>query len=147
MTVIIMIVIILFGGIVTYQQMKYTTYEEAVSNLLSSEKGEIGSIEIVSFIYRDTVLSKSATIEDEQLIKTFLEEPSNMRLKRDNNDTGLLKYVIYINIPETYNTYSIYLYEDHIYIGDKQYQVVSNHHLLEKLIENEEFIWINNYID
>ncbi|KPB06378.1 hypothetical protein [Bacillus sp. CHD6a] len=138
-TITVISLIVIVAGILFIQdRMKNTNYEEAVSNMLS-EGEQVNKIEILWRTRDDNqvYVQRTAIITDENTINRILEEPSDMKLKKQNRTPGT-EYSL------TFYTDSkvdgIVFGEGDIQIGDGFFKIADDN-LLEKVIKNEELEW------
>ncbi len=124
-SVILTLILILFGmGIFLVNWMQYTTYGAGMANLFS--EGEI----IDEIIIENRFENYGFKLEDDEEIKKFIAVPSNMRLKRDQNQR--MEYDIFIRTNK--KSYLLALGKDGIQI-DRNYKIIGDN-ILFQLIEN-----------
>lgn len=148
-------VICAIGIIVINEQMKYTTFQEVVSDQLNEET-TVRSISIYVNDFSNNVLEREAktTINDEKIIDRILEDLSNLELKKDNDFRNYgdytIRFVTTNQVEEDhYSTESWYidLTENYAIITEGSpgsYEIVSETgHLktIKSLIGSEEVDW------
>lgn len=145
--------ILIFGTMFFIEHLKFTTFEEFVSEHLTEESTVRNiSITINDLSGQRPITAVRATIEDESVINDILEDFSEIELKKDENVRFLRKkYVVGItaNNPVRENisrTTTLYLEMDSHYL--EEYRIISeSNHLktIESLIESKEVEWIDVY--
>lgn len=84
--ILITIIIITGIGIFVFDQMKYTTYEEVISDIETINEADTFRKMIITNPRTDETLDDRFCTEDMKLIQKILEKPSDMKLKKHRQD-------------------------------------------------------------
>lgn len=127
---------------ILFNQMKYTTYEEVIADMVSEDE-VVKKINIENT--RGKVYDTSQKVEfetqDNKIIETILDKPSDMKLKRhDKIPTWDYTITFYT---DTNKRYEIILGKTDAQIGDAFYEFVSENELYQ-LILNNDWNWKRN---
>ncbi|MFS0864901.1 hypothetical protein [Fredinandcohnia sp. 179-A 10B2 NHS] len=135
---VISLIVIVSGCIFILDRMKYTYYNEAVSEMLS-EGEKVNKIEIL-WTKRDDkkgYVQKTVSITDENTIKRIIEEPSNMKLKKHDITPGV-EY--WLTLYTDSKVDGIVFGDGEVQIGDGSFKIVDDN-ILEKVIKDEDLEW------
>ena len=134
---VISVIIIIVGLISILDRMKYTNYDEAVSDMLS-EGDQVNKIEIL-WTTRDKqgYVKKTASITDENNIRRILEEPSDMKLKMNDRTPGTEYWLTFYTDSKVDG---IVFGEGEVEIGNGLFKIIDEN-ILEKVIMNEDLEW------
>jgi hypothetical protein len=134
------VIVLILGAFLIYNQIKYTTYGEAVSGMLKEDE-QVNQIEIL-WTTRDSnqgYIRKRVTIKDEETINKILDQPSDMKLKVNNKTPGTEYWITFYT--DT-NVYGIVFGDGDAQIGDGFFNIVDEN-ILEQVIKSEELNWKN----
>ena len=147
-TVAMAMIIVVFGTILLFNQMQYTTFQKLVDDQLN-EKTIVQSMSIhVDDLSGEVPISKAyVTIKDEKIIKQILNDLSDIKLKKEQNPASYFKEyrlsIITTNQKEKYAlTERLELLLDNEYLNNYKIVSESNHlKTIKSLIDNKELDW------
>ncbi|MBB5171865.1 hypothetical protein [Texcoconibacillus texcoconensis] len=142
-TIIIVLVVMSFIN----DRMKYTTFEEVMSERMPDVES-IEKIDVRYSIAEDEVgeisfdtewESREATIENEEFIETFFHESSDIELKEQNRGSSSRTFY-YLKLYTDTENYWFHIYEHDLELGRDSYQIIGDN-LFYQLLENEDIDW------
>ncbi|MBS4176924.1 hypothetical protein [Lederbergia citrea] len=131
----LVILIVLIGGYVLYNQLQKTTYQEVLSNVIGKDE----SIKKVSVVIDEPLLRKteSVTIKDQEVINQLMG--LDLKLEKRRIHEGLEKR---IDIRTNKGLHQIYFGYDYVIVGGKTYYKIDPVIIpLYEYIKEHEFDW------
>lgn len=131
----LVIVIVLIGSYVLYNQLQKTTFQEVLSNVIEKDESIVKvTIEINEPLLRKT---ESVTIEDPKVIKELMN--LDFKVEKSRNHEGM-ENLIYIRTNK--GSHQIYFSYNYVVVGGETYYKIDPVIIpLYEYIQEHEFDW------